>query len=360
METKHHATLPPSSYPAWAKCPHWTAKPAGDEATVGTAQHALLAAAMQGEIDIDTYEDASSDLLYPVRRAVHGIKELCERTISVAEYQCEQSVHAPHLPDAPFGTADVIALSNGNKDGTFDVCIVDYKSFFTNKSYWEQIAFYAVAYCGNDKAFKNIHLIVWYGDTGTYEYKLSSLAECQALAVHAIGNRLAKETLDRSPSPWCSLCAECGKCAKAFQLVEKSQALIVPEPERFLRKEQIPQLLAICTEVEKRIKGFKEYAKSVAEQQGGVIYDNNGQPAYEITSYAKSNIDIKKLFETTKTMITPDEMLQACMLEKTKARALLKGRPYMGRTIKMKEVDDIIAAASVKGELVSSLRKVRA
>lgn len=355
----HHETLPPSSYPAWAQCPHWEAMQGDSKvASEGTQQHELLRLALDGDIDLDTTEDVDKGMLYIIRRATREIKQSIARVFGDKGYSIstELEVTSIALPEQPFGTADVIAVSD---DGD-QLMVIDYKSFFTEKEYKEQLAFYAYAYCERQRIDpEHITLAVYYGDTGTMQsFKPMNLEEVRNIAIGAIGKRLNKANEPRKASPWCGLCANCGQCQSALSLVDKGQAIIPIDTSIALPMERIAPMLTVCSELEKRIKAFREYAKGVAEQMGGIILDANGTVAYELKQSKTSKVNIRELFEVIRTMVTPQELLGACSITKTAIKSLLKGRLYDGAPIKVKRIDEIIDSVSIEGEPTIKLQKV--
>lgn len=358
MIAQHHPTLPPSSYPAWAKCPHWEARTSSDapEASIGTAQHALLSKAFKGEIDLDTDEDIPNDMLFPVRRAYNGILRLTRDVLGDEpdERYSELLVESNAFPESPFGTLDYVAVRNDR------VLVLDYKSFATEKEHWEQIAFYACAYLKGLKDYR-VTLAVWYGDTGTYDLREVSESEARDLALYAIANRLNRYHLPRTASAWCSLCANCGACQKALDIVGKTNAIIPANAEdlSLLPAERLPLILTVCAEAKKRIKAVEDYAKQVALFNGGQLLNPDGTVAYEIKERKSSEIEIQTFYDMTKDILTPPEILGVCKLPKTTAKTLLKTKKRDGKKLTAKAIDELIDEASVNLEPSQVLTKVR-
>lgn len=357
----HHPTLPPSSYPAWAQCPHWESRAASEtpEAAIGTRQHQLLAQAFAGEIDLDTVEDVPSETLIPVRRAYNGLLRL---TVEVLGGEpdarfCEHSVGNSLLPEMPFGTLDYAAYLGDS------LLVADYKSFATEKEHWEQLAFYAYAFRAEEsnRKFTSITLAVWYGDTGAFDLRTVTPEEAYALVLHAIANRLNRAHLPRCSGAWCSLCADCGACSKALAIVEKTNAIVPPAADglSLLPVERLPLILTVCAEAKKRIRAVESYAKQVAADNGGALRNPDGSVAYELKERARSEIEIQTFYDAVRDLLKPPQILGVCTITKTAAKSLLKGKRREGRALKAKEIDAIIEGACVKTESSTVLAKVR-
>lgn len=358
MIAQHHSDLPPSSYPAWAKCPHWEGKTAGKEASAGTEQHALLARAFSGE-NLDNLEDVSNDLLIPVRRAYRGIGDLARDVLggNPDEIHVEERLEVASLPLAPFGTLDFAAVRGDH------LFVLDYKSFTTEREHWEQLAFYAYAFCESHApaSIKRITLAIWYGDTATFSMEETTKRECLAIVSHAIGNRLNRGNLERTANPWCTLCAHCGNCPKAFTIVEQTTAL-VPSGEQAVAcvpLDRLPLILTVCAEAKKRIRAIEDYARDTAIANGGALYNADGTPAYEIKEREVSEIEIQSFYDKTRDLLTPPEVLVSCKLTKESAKALLKGKKRDGKKLMAKEIDAIIAESSAFKRTTPTLIKVR-
>lgn len=361
---QHHPTLPPSSYPAWAQCPHWEraeSKSLEDAAAIGTQQHELLHDAFTMKANLDEV-DAPSDVLFPVRRAYHGIKRLIEDTFGDAPHKplvSEVKVGSSRLPHEPFGTADVVV---SGRDRLF---VLDYKSRQTEKSHWEQLAFYATALLeaggGADNfGVKIVTLAVWYGDEGTVDTKDVTPDEALAICLHAIANRLDKGNLPRKAGTWCPLCKHCGACPDSVAIIHQSQSFLPTKSDGTIPENLIPNLLTVGTEVKKRLVALGEWARAVAVRNGGFLLDAGGNRAYELKPVHRSELDIQKFYDATRAVLKPDEVLAACKLTKEKARALLYKRAKAdGGHYTMREADALIAQASTPIEDAAKLVRVK-
>lgn len=360
----HHPTLPPSSYPAWAQCPHWEraeSKELAEAAAIGTQQHELLHKAFCMEVNLDDV-DAPSDVLYPVRRAYNGIKRLIENTFGGGHHRppmSEVKVGSVKLPYEPFGTADVVV------SGSERLFVLDYKSRQTEKSHWEQLAFYATALLEAGGGAENLNvklvtLAVWYGDEGTVDMKEMTPEAALALCLHAIANRLNKDNLPRKAGTWCPLCKQCGACPDSVSIIHQSQSFLPTTVEGNIPENLIPALLTVGTEVKKRLVALGEWARAVAVRNGGYLIDAEGNRAYELKPVRRSELDIQKFYDATRAVLKPNEVLTACKLTKEKARALLYKRPKKdGGHYTMREADAIIAEASTPIDDAAKLVRVK-
>lgn len=360
----HHPTLPPSSYPAWAQCPHWEraeSKELAETAAIGTQQHELLHKAFCMEANLDEV-DAPSDVLFPVRRAYNGIKRLIEDTFGGGHHRplmSEVKVGSVKLPYEPFGTADVVV------SGSERLFVLDYKSRQTEKSHWEQLAFYATALLEAGGGAENLNvklvtLAVWYGDEGTVDMKEMTPEAALALCLHAIANRLNKDNLPRKAGTWCPLCKQCGACPDSVSIVHQSQSFLPTTVEGNIPENLIPALLTVGTEVKKRLVALGEWARAVAVRNGGFLLDAEGNRSYELKPVRRSELDIQKFYDATRAVLKPNEVLTACKLTKEKARALLYKRPKKdGGHYTMREADAIIAEASTPIEDAAKLVRVK-
>jgi hypothetical protein len=350
----HHPTLQPSSYPAWAKCPHYQPAPATRVAVDGTRQHELLADFLTGRKDPLT-ADEDKDTLYPVRRAHRLIREYLAKEFGGNQYllDVETMVEDDSLPHAPFGTADIIA-TDGER-----LIVLDYKSHATSRSHWEQLAFYAQAKA-KKLSYASIKLCVVYGDIGTIEEREVTLAECEGLVAYAIGNRLNKDNLPRHPSPWCSLCDKCGACEPAVSIVSEARSFLpADECVGTIPRGMFPHILSMLSEVEARGKLIKEYAKKIAVDNDDVLVDMEGNPVYKIARCNKRHLNIKMFFNQIRTMVGADELLSQCTLSMEKAKSLLKGKEYLGEVIKNATIEELISASCDGSHEELQLRKVR-
>ena len=358
MERPKHHDYAPSSYPAWEKCPHWESantKEMQDAAVIGTFQHKALADVLSGK-DFDELGDylQSDDVIIPVRRAVRGIKEFLEQQMPGAESRtmlCEVMVDANcYFPLDVYGTADVVVF---RKDGTGatdadHLIVIDYKSRYTDKTYWEQLAFYAYAFSLSvsplgDRTFKYATLAVWYGDEGTIETMDVTLDRAYAIALHALANRLNREQMPRKASAWCSLCKHCGVCPQAFSLVQKAYAILPANAEGNIEPHMLPQMMDIAREVKKRIYSLDEYAKQVALEHGGVLADASGKPIYIYKECNMSKLQIQPFFDAVRKHVSASKVLEKCTLTKQAARELLRDtKKEDGKYFTLKEADEII------------------
>ncbi len=366
-----HHELSPSAYPAWRQCAHWERADRPDDTTaeaaaIGTAQHELLHKYMTGELSYDAEVDELSEVLFPVRRAVSGIRQLFRDVFPAGvpdKVLSEVRVTGYDFPMHPFGTADVIAHTSRH------LLVVDYKSRSTDKEYWEQLAFYAVAFL--DEAFDDhvhlddfaITLAVWYGDEGTCDTKTTTYDECFALANYAIANRLAKCT-PRHASSWCNLCKECGTCPESLRLIALAdKALPRADDEDKPIDEatgRIPQLLMVAAELEKRIAAFRDKAKAYAAAHGGIIADRDGTPLFELKPVRLTDLDIQSYYDKVRGILTPADVLAAAKLTKEKAKALLKGRKDKdGNALRAKDIDAIVKNSCTNEQITYRLSRVR-
>lgn len=357
----NHHKLSPSSYPAWSRCPHWEAyeKEQNREADEGTAQHELLSQALDGRVDLSTV-DAYKETLFPVRRAYKAIREFLSKTFNYEEYTLETEVLCmdDELPQSPYGTADIVAWKDD------ELVVIDYKSFATNKTYWEQVAFYAnaqaKAYEKIGRPIRKITLAIFYGELGNMEIKETNREECEAMATYAIGCRLNKNNLPRKPTAWCSLCKHCGQCSPSVEIIHEAQ-VILPRDEVVgtIDPVRLAGMLSVISEVEHRAKRVKEYAKKVAIDNGDMLCDHDGNPLYKVYHIAKRKLDIKKLFNQIRTMVSADELLANCSTTQEKIKKLLKGREYLGEKITTYKIEELIDAASERLPEEPQLRRVK-
>lgn len=368
MNNVHHP-LSPSSYPAWEQCPHWergTTSEMKEAAAIGTRQHALLARALMKEVDLDEV-DEDNDIVIPVRRAVRGITQFVEQELPGAAdnvIECERRLSASSdFPQNPFGTADVLVHRKIGcvTDGKNHLLAIDYKSRYTNKTYWEQLAFYAYAMMRRCPMLDYATLAVWYGDEATIETMDVSKERAYAMALHAIANRLNREQMGRHASPWCSLCKHCATCKQAFSLVEKAYSVLPPRAdETTIDETKLADMLAVAGEVKHRIYALDEYARQYALDNGGTIMDKDGKPRYFLKEIRLSKLNLQPFFNAVRSYVTAADVLGASKLTKQAARDLLKGRTNAeGHALSKKEIDAIIEGASTPDEPGYRMTKVK-
>lgn len=369
---EHHPTYQPSAFPAWAQCPSWDRKPVpdGDEAVrEGVLQHELLAKSFTPakdstpptmELDLDDEEqtkDIDPNTLFAVRRARENILAKLneyypdtEFTI-LSEHRCEDTANrfSPWDNGVPiFGTADLIAVPSP----AYAITVVDYKSHYTNKTYWEQLMLYAVCFAdAMGETYDAARLLVVYGDNGTVEDHWVDLEDARRIIALLVSARSGHQLLPRKAGAWCDLCANCGNCAVAQGIVKRANEL-VPLPEgEVIRPEDYPAILAICSAVEKRIKVFREHALRYAKENGGVICDGDGNIAYEIQTSQRSELDIDAFYKKTRDILSPNAIIAAAKLPKTKAKELLKATG----TLKTKEIEAILKDTSTEPTTIEKL-----
>ena len=368
---EHHPTYQPSAFPAWAQCPSWDRKPVpdGDEAVrEGILQHELLAKSFTPakdstpptmELDLDDEEqtkDIDPNTLFAVRRAHDNILAKLNEYHSdteftlLPEHRCEDTIgrFSPLDNGVPiFGTADLIAVPKTGDTFT----VVDYKSHYTNKPYWEQLMFYAVCFAQTSN-FKWANLVVCYGDNGTVEEKLIHIDSAISNTRFLLRNRnnpMARRYM-RNSGAWCDLCSHCGNCAVAQGIVKRANK-IIPSSNEVLWPEDYVNMLAICASAEKRIKAFREHALQYAKENGGVITDGDGNIAYEIQTSQRSELDIDAFYKKTRDILSPNAIIAAAKLPKTKAKELLKATG----TLKSKEIEAILKDSSTEPTTIEKL-----
>lgn len=367
----HHPTYQPSAFPAWAQCPSWDRKPVpeNDEAVrEGVLQHELLAKSFTPakdstpptmELDLDDEEqtkDIDPNTLFAVRRAreniVAKLNEYYPDTefTLLPEHRCEDIVNrfSPWDNGVPiFGTADLIAVPSP----AYAITIVDYKSHYTNKTYWEQLMLYAVCFAdAMGETYDAARLLVVYGDNGTVEDHWVDLEDARRITALLVSARSGHQLLPRKAGAWCDLCSHCGNCAVAQGIVKRANK-IIPSSNEVLWPEDYVNMLAICSAAEKRIKAFREHALQYAKENGGVITDGDGNIAYEIQTTQRTEIDINQFYKTTKDILSPNAIIAAAKLPKTKAKELLKATG----TLKTKEIEAILKDTSTEPTVVEKL-----
>ena len=389
----HHPYYQPSAFPAWAECPHWERKE-GDkelqaEAEAGTQQHELFAMAMNWWasdrdeehkkgycLDIDNENDVArfpKDILLPVRGAVHRTVKLIEDLFQIdgepcdslqcfAEEEVEATediweplnhyITAAEAREPIFGTADLI-VEGKDKDGKKHILVVDYKSHYTNKEYWMQLAFYLLAF--NCRLDTDATLAVVYGDSEQVDVRHISWLKLRKLL-----DEVLQVIIDRAirakpckPSAWCSLCQYAGKCETSVALIARTNRLF----DQVVPAKDLEAMLIIATEVEKRIKALREYAMQVAKENGGELVNEEGKVVYRVTTAKRSDIDIRAFYEAAKRYFTPDQIIGVSKLTKSAIKYLFdKGLPE-GVTVPKKEVERLIEGSSI--ELAPTERLVR-
>ena len=357
QEQKHHP-YSPSSFPAWAQCPHWESgdtKAMREAANLGTRQHELLAKVMNGDVRIDDV-DEDNDVLIPVRRAYFDLNNLIAEEFpnSMADdllIETEKRVgEGTGFPTGTYGTGDIfVSVRMDTARPSIDadhILVVDYKSHFTNKTYWEQLAFYAWAYAKDIPGVKYATLAIYYGDEGTLETLRVTPDRAYAMALHAIANRLNRDDMPRTASAWCALCKMCGKCPEAFRLIQKAKDILPSEPDGNLAPGLLPSMLDVSGEVKKRIAALEDYARKVADENGGVIKDGTGRERYALKEVRFSNMKIQQFFDAVRRFVPAGDVLGACKLTKSGAKALLKGRvDENGNALTTKRVNEIVESA---------------
>lgn len=352
-----HHELAPSSYPAWTICPHWTSKQSDDDgsAAEGTKAHELLHNAFEDKINLNDAEetaDIDKNLLFVVKRAYDGLNAILDGIFEWSGYWSKHSEVFLEtdglLPAATFGTADLVARSEDA------IVVADYKHRYSDRDYTAQLAAYAVMWANHFHHFRDdeVHLIVWYGDTGTHTMVKKTIAECEHIASYAQLSRLNAATRPRKASPWCSLCEHCGACPAAQGLVSKGVAIIPETENAVVPPEKIAPMMTICAEIEKRIKAFKSWAKEYALENGG-IYDEDGNLAYQVKTTNQREIILDSLFENTKGIVTAKDIVKACTINQTAIKKLLQPKG-----LKLKEIDEIISNSSITSP-VTKLEKVK-
>lgn len=373
---KHHPTYQPSAFPAWAQCPSWDGKPAAeddDAVNAGVLQHKLLADSftsnqpgrentyVQGMMslnldDEDQTKDIDSDTLFVVRRAHDNIlaklKEFYpdEDYLLFPEELCSdtEGIFKAYAGDIPlFGTADLVVVP---RHGT-TLTVVDYKSRYTNKSYWQQLMFYAVCFASEGSKFTHANMLVVYGDSGTAEWHTHSLSECRNFIHLILEARRSSPLVPRKSGAWCDLCANCGSCAVAQGIVKRANELVPLPEEEVVKPWEYPAFLAICSAVEKRIKAFREHALRYAKENGGVITDGDGNIAYEVQTTQRTEIDINQFYKATREFLSPNAIIAAAKLPKTKAKELLKATG----TMTTKEIEATLKMTSTEPTTIEKL-----
>ena len=349
--TIDHHEYGPSNYPAWEICPHYEGGEAGEDADIGTAAHDLLYRAFTGAIEINddlAVIDEDKSLVYPVRRAYNGIRALVSELLNGREaddwyYEVTLKSNTPDLPEKPFGTADVVVRKRDT------VIVSDYKHRFSDRDYTAQLAAYAAFFAEELPEIHEAILVVWYGDTGTYTVRHLGIEECRAMAIEACNKRRNRAASACHANPWCSLCKHCGKCNESTALTTKMSKAF-PE-ELAIPADRIADMLVICSELDKRIKAFREYAKTYALENGGIV-NKDGELAYTATSSTRREIDIPSVFDRIKEHISPTQLIESCTLSQKALKALLK--PFY----KTSEIDTIISECSTDGEQTVKLTRV--
>lgn len=346
-----HHELSPSAYPAWAICPKYESKGASADTTAGTEAHELLYDAFTGAVDIDS-EPNPDFMWHCVSNAYHGINSLINEILAgepadIRFYEETLHAHPSFIGEALFGTADVIAVKGDH------IIVVDYKHRFSDRTYTEQLAAYAAFYQSNYPNVNTASLVVWYGDTSTYEIESYSIDECREMTLNAINRRKSVGSLPCTSSAWCSLCKHCGVCKAALSLVDKSTEIVPANPSiELIPPTKMPALLVVCSELEKRIKAVREFCKQYAIEHGGIT-EEDGTLAYAISESTKRKVDIISVFEEIKSFIPPSELIGAASITQKALKALLA--PHLKKC----EINDLISRCSTEGDKTIELRRVK-
>lgn len=349
--TTHHQ-LSPSSYPAWAVCPHFTGGDANEDTRAGSNAHELLYKAFVGEIDITddlATEDIPADILFPVKRAYEGISALInevfqgKESIRLFEHrvECAETL----IAEAPYGTADVIAQCGDH------VLIVDYKNRFSDREHLHQLAAYAAFYQCAHPEVTDATLAVWYGDEGSYSVDHLSIEECRSIAIEACDNRRNRVGKPCKASAYCNICKHCGKCEESTALCSKA-ITVIPNDFAVVKPEQMSSLLTICSELEKRIKAIKTACKDYAMIHGGIA-DADGNLAYTISETNRSTINVLDFVAETEGILSPKDVVSTLTLPKETASELLKGK------MTAKEIKALLKRVSATSATSYTLKRVK-
>lgn len=344
-ELKHHPEFSPSRLPAWTVCPHFEGGGETADTRLGTELHRQLSMHLCGMAN-ETLDNGLQDFI--VDRAARTIQKLLEEFFGTEDWSAESemklelsaaytdAIVGRHVDIPIFGTADVAAYTHHEAK----LFIADFKSFYSNRDYTPQLAFYALALaekfgCVDDTP---VRLVVVCGDREGFTTIDTTIGCCYNLVKYAIDNRENRDAKPPKTSFWCSLCAKCGSCAyaqDALAIEPFSPAEVTVAPER------LPFLLLLATEIEKRISALREYAKKAAKENGGYLVDTQGKACYTLRTQTKSTIDCWKLFELTRDKVGEENFMLALSINKTKAEQLLKASG-----MKAKEAKELIAEAS--------------
>lgn len=352
--TMHHK-LSPSSYAAWAICPHYQGGDSNADTLVGTEAHALLYRAFTGEIDLNdelATDNIDGEVLFPVRRAYEGINALINELFQGRESTryYERRVGCPEtlIPEAPYGTADVIAQCGE------EVIVVDYKHRFSDRPHLHQLAAYAAFYQSEHPEVSNAILAVWYGDEGSYSVDHLSIEDCRALAIEACDARRNRAGKPCKSSAYCSICKWCGKCQESVDLCNKALAVIPAIDDNFVIKpEQMGAVLSILSDLEKRIEKARDYIREYAIIHGGIC-DSEGNLEYITKEEERSNIDILRFYDEVSSFLQPSQILESFKMSKKVATALLKSSGMSAKDAKA-----LIARCSDPATTVVKLARVK-
>lgn len=353
--TTHHK-FSPSSYPAWMACPHYQGGDAGADALVGTEAHALLYRAFTGDINIHddlATADIGSDILFSVRKAYDGISALINEVFqgkeSIRHFEHRVECAEALIAEAPYGTADVIAQCGDT------VLVIDYKHHFSDRPHLHQLAAYAAFYQCAHPEVTDATLAVWYGDSASYDISHHSIEECRTMAVEAVEARKHRIGKECKGNPYCSICKHCGMCKASVKLVDDALAVVPSiDSNAVVKPEMMIPLVVAWSDLKKRMEKALEYIKEYAIQNGGALFDSDGNKVYEITESSRSDIDILALFAEVSDIMTPAEFLEACSLTKKSAQSALRAKG-----MKLKDTNALISRCSIPLPPTIKLERVK-
>lgn len=308
--SQHHE-LSPSKFPAWAECPWFepdtTERP---DAVEGTAQHAALAASLNGD------EDPEAQLTVEAREAVHWATNYVKVLANGGRLFTEHRVHyiAPDRFDPKgvsqvyYGTADVVILHGNYAD------VIDYKSGANTLDHRPQLAGYALALFSMRARLKTIRCHILYGRIREADTWTLSQAEAAAIVLpilYAHGN-------PSHPAVVCDYCFLCRKRAKCPALVAQVETVAraigedgleskLAKPETFEDPEIVSKAMTLSKFVSIWAKAVRENATRLA--QSGVDV-----PGYRLQKRCGRQ-SVTELYEAyNKSGLTLEQFFTACNL----------------------------------------------
>lgn len=221
MSSEHHPTLPPSSFPMFAKCPCYKSGETGEAAESGSRQHALLAMMLDDHQVIP--EDKCGCSETEVEQVEWARGYIACRTTDKRLVEKRLTLMDDDFNEITFGTLDVVELvSEANGDV---LKIFDYKSG-EDHGYQAQMAVYArMAMIAFGQNRCEVHEV--YGRRRHYDEYRITLADTDFI-MDIIKN---VQNPDKVPAlcSFCNWCAQNGTCPAATTPIVKVATEYEPE-----------------------------------------------------------------------------------------------------------------------------------
>lgn len=258
----NNLNIRPSSLPALVNCYQFASNrdlglSINENKDNGTLQHKLLASILNGKED-KTICLPSADY-ENVHRAAKKVRSFIRAYCHDGEIKTELEI----ISSNGRGFVDVLAHNSQT------LVVLDYKSHDSLKDFFPQVAWYASAFCEEENLnFKKIIIGCIYGSTrlNVRSFTQKQLKDYITSTLRCVTQNVKNKVM--TASAFCDYCEHAGNCKVSVGEIEKIEDTFSNDS---IATEDVAEKLDKSSDVEKRIKELKAYAKSCLEKGEEIV-----------------------------------------------------------------------------------------